>query len=195
MLKWKEWKVQLSKKSTLPFHKQPTGLISFGKKITLSVIRALHEIAVKWIIISAIRGTSLFKKVITGHSFYTFSWNMAVREAAAPITPLHIVEDHNHALEHIYRAIGRKKLPFSGTCLVHFDAHPDLLSPENMPSELVYSKQELFDCLNIADWILPAIYAGHFGSVIWIKPSWSSQIPDGRYELTVGRHKEDGLIK
>ena len=109
--------------------------------------------------------------------------------------PLHVVEDHNHALEHIYRAIGRKKLPFSGTCLVHFDAHPDLLAPEGMPAEVVYSKEELFGCLGIADWILPAIYAGHFGSVVWLKPTWSEQIPDGLYQLTVGRHKEDGLIK
>ena len=120
---------------------------------------------------------------------------MATRCEAEPSIPLHVVEDHNHALEHIYRAIGRKKLSFSEICLVHFDAHPDLLCPENMPSEMVYSKEELFDCLSISDWILPAVYAGHLGSVIWLKPPWCSQIPDGRYELTVGRHKEDGLLK
>lgn len=44
--------------------------------------------------------------------------------------PVHIVEDHNEALAHIYRAIARKKLPFTGTALLHFDAHPDLLSPD-----------------------------------------------------------------
>ena len=43
--------------------------------------------------------------------------------------PVHIVEDHDGALPLIYRAIGAKKLPFSGVALVHFDAHPDLLSP------------------------------------------------------------------
>lgn len=67
--------------------------------------------------------------------------------------PVHVVEDHNEALEHIYRAIARKKLPFRGATLLHFDAHPDLLSPDiqvrggYMPrismhwDELVYSLQ------------------------------------------------------
>ena len=55
---------------------------------------------------------------------------------AAVSTPLQrplsvsVVEDHNDALPVIYRAIGSRKLPFSGNTLVHFDAHPDLLSPE-----------------------------------------------------------------
>ena len=44
--------------------------------------------------------------------------------------PVHVVEDHNEALTHIYRAIARKRLPFRGTVLLHFDAHPDLLSPD-----------------------------------------------------------------
>ncbi len=44
--------------------------------------------------------------------------------------PVHIVEEHNDALTHVYRAIAGKKLPFSETVLVHFDAHPDLLSPD-----------------------------------------------------------------
>jgi len=43
---------------------------------------------------------------------------------------VHVVEDHNEALPHVYRAIARKKLPFTGTALIHFDAHPDLLSPD-----------------------------------------------------------------
>ena len=43
--------------------------------------------------------------------------------------PVHIVEDHDGALPLIYRAVGAKKLPFSGVALIHFDAHPDLLSP------------------------------------------------------------------
>lgn len=42
---------------------------------------------------------------------------------------VHIVEDHDEALHHVHRAIGSKKLPFSGIGLIHFDSHPDLLSP------------------------------------------------------------------
>lgn len=43
--------------------------------------------------------------------------------------PVYIVEDHDAALPLLYRAIGAKRAPFSGLALVHFDAHPDLLSP------------------------------------------------------------------
>ena len=48
---------------------------------------------------------------------------------------VHVVEDHNEALPHIYRAIASKRLPFSGNILLHFDAHPDLLSPDIKVSE------------------------------------------------------------
>ena len=41
----------------------------------------------------------------------------------------HVVEDHDEALPLIYRAIGAKRLPLKTIGLVHFDAHPDLLSP------------------------------------------------------------------
>ena len=43
---------------------------------------------------------------------------------------VHIVEDHDEALPCIYRAIAHKKLPFTGNWLIHFDSHPDLLSPD-----------------------------------------------------------------
>ena len=43
--------------------------------------------------------------------------------------PVAIVEDHDEALPLLYRAIGSRRLPFNSITLVHFDAHPDLLSP------------------------------------------------------------------
>ena len=55
--------------------------------------------------------------------------------------PVHVVEDHDEALPLIYRGIGSKKLPFTGICLVHFDAHPDLLSP-NIQVETVIQKTD-----------------------------------------------------
>ena len=48
------------------------------------------------------------------------------------VVQVHVVENHDEALPHIYRAIARKKLPFSGSVLLHFDSHPDLLSPDMM---------------------------------------------------------------
>ena len=114
--------------------------------------------------------------------------------ASTKSIPIHIVEDHNEALEHIYRAIGSKKLPYAGTCLLHLDAHPDLLSPD-LPADLVYEKETLFETISISDWILPAVYAGHFSSIVWLKPPWSIQMMDGCYQLTVGRHHENEKIR
>ena len=51
-------------------------------------------------------------------------------EANCKLVPVYIVEDHDDALPVIYKAIGSKKLPLVGTVLIHFDAHPDLLSPD-----------------------------------------------------------------
>ena len=57
-----------------------------------------------------------------------------------PVVPVAVIEDHDEALVWIYRAIGSKRLPLSGTALIHFDAHPDLLSP-NLPVSRVPGKE------------------------------------------------------
>ena len=44
-----------------------------------------------------------------------------------------LVDDHNEALNFYYKLIARKKIPFDGLCLVHFDSHPDLALPESIP--------------------------------------------------------------
>jgi hypothetical protein len=53
---------------------------------------------------------------------------------------VHIVEDHNEALPHIYRGIATKRLPYYGNLLLHFDAHPDLLSPDIHVRSMVGTK-------------------------------------------------------
>lgn len=112
----------------------------------------------------------------------------------APIIHVHIVEDHDEALHHVYRAIGSKKLPFSGTGLVHFDSHPDLLSP-NLQADDFYDKEKLFAYTSIAEWILPAIYVGHVDWVVWIKPPWALQIDEGTHDLTVGKDVASGHVR
>ena len=49
------------------------------------------------------------------------------------------------------------------------------------------NKGVLLSSVSIADWILPGVYMGHFGRVVWVKPPWARQIPDGTYELCVGK--------
>ena len=50
-------------------------------------------------------------------------------------------------------------------------------------------KEKLFEAASIAEWILPAVYMGHIGCVVWVKPPWSHQMRDGEYSLVVGREK------
>eukprot|EP00656_Telonema_subtile_P015569 TRINITY_DN18185_c0_g1_i1.p1 TRINITY_DN18185_c0_g1~~TRINITY_DN18185_c0_g1_i1.p1 ORF type:complete len:197 (+),score=35.65 TRINITY_DN18185_c0_g1_i1:201-791(+) len=107
----------------------------------------------------------------------------------------HVVEDHDEVLPHIHAAIRRKRLPWSGISIVHFDAHPDMLAPEGMDSEVVFDAHELYDTTGIADWILPLVYAGHVAQVVWLKPVWATQIDDGQYSFLVGRDACDGTIK
>ncbi|XP_065915176.1 UPF0489 protein C5orf22 homolog [Dysidea avara] len=111
-----------------------------------------------------------------------------------PKIPVYVCEDHHEVLPHIYRAIGSRHLPFTGTVLVHFDAHPDLLLPDILADDC-YNKEILFETISIGDWILPAVYAGHLSAIIWYKMDWASQIHAGSYTLGVGRHKTSGKLR
>ncbi|XP_018027571.1 UPF0489 protein C5orf22 homolog [Hyalella azteca] len=108
---------------------------------------------------------------------------------------VHIVEDHNDALCHIYAAIAKKRIPFSNNFLIHFDSHPDLLLPENLVKSQVYDKNVLFDRLSIENWIMPAVFAGHVDTILWIKPPWSNQIPNGVYHFKIGLESSSGHVK
>lgn len=108
---------------------------------------------------------------------------------------VHVVDDHNDALQYIYREIGSKHLPLYGNVLLHFDSHPDLSIPKDMPAEYVYEKEQLFDSLSIENWILPAAYAGHFDKIIWVKPPWAKQFKDGETEFSIGEHRTTGAIR
>lgn len=109
--------------------------------------------------------------------------------------PVYVVEDHHEVLPFIYRCIGSKHMPLYKNVLIHFDSHPDLLIPSNMPAEIVYDKYTLFDFLSIENWILPAVYAGHFSTILWIKPPWSSQISDGEYNFQIGMESRSNEIR
>uniref|UniRef100_H2YZS5 Uncharacterized protein n=1 Tax=Ciona savignyi TaxID=51511 RepID=H2YZS5_CIOSA len=101
--------------------------------------------------------------------------------------PVHVVEYHNEVVEVIYRAIGSKHLPLENSALIHFDSHPDLGVPENFDARKIFDKTSLLNAISIENWILPAVFAGHFDSIIWIKPTWSNQLHEGTHKFCVGR--------
>ena len=53
----------------------------------------------------------------------------------------------------------------------------------------------LFSSTTIADWIIPAIYMGHIGAVVWLKPPWASQISEGKHNLIVGKDRSSGYVR
>lgn len=110
-------------------------------------------------------------------------------------TPVCVVEDHNDVLPFIYRSIGSKHMPLYENTLIHFDSHPDLLIPNKLSAETVFDKYKLFDSLSIENWILPAVYAGHFSTIVWMKPPWANQIANGEYRFFIGSHKYSNEIK
>lgn len=107
--------------------------------------------------------------------------------------PLFVVENHNEVLYFIYRCLGSRHIQFTGNTLIHFDSHPDMTIPRTMPAEFVYNKEELLEALSIENWIMPMAYAGHVTTLIWIKPLWANQIPNGNYEFHVGHN--GGVIR
>lgn len=103
------------------------------------------------------------------------------------------MEYHNEVLNHIYRSIGSKHLPLEGITIVHFDSHPDMLIPKDMPENYVYDKEKLFDSISIENWMLPGAYAGHFRHLWWIKPEWSEQIQNCNTKFLIGKNKNGNI--
>ena len=108
---------------------------------------------------------------------------------------IYVVEDHNNALNKIYKDIGSKRLNLNNLTMIHFDSHPDLGIPNDLNADLVINKDTLLNRLSIENWILPAVYAGHLKTIIWIRPPWATQINTGRYNLIIGKHLTTNLIR
>ncbi|GAB5035147.1 upf0489 protein c5orf22 homolog [Nannochloropsis oceanica] len=113
---------------------------------------------------------------------------------------VHVVEDHADALEHLYNSIGAKRTPFSNLKWVHFDSHPDLTLPRALTASTVRDPEALYEVLfesegGNAEFILPAVFAGHVTKVAWVRPPWARQLPDGLYNFHVGVEKASSCLR
>lgn len=109
--------------------------------------------------------------------------------------PIYVVEEHNDALQFIYSAIGGKKLPLEGTTLLHLDAHPDMLIDRKLKGSEARSGRDLLPLLQIENWIVPAVAAGHISRVVWLRPPWAKQFPDGTRTFNVGDDPRTGYLR
>lgn len=109
--------------------------------------------------------------------------------------PIYVVEEHNDALQFIYSAIGGKKLPLEGTTLLHLDAHPDMLIDRKLKGTEARSGRDLLPLLQIENWILPAVAAGHINRVVWLRPPWAKQFTDGTRTFSVGDDPRTGYLR
>ena len=100
--------------------------------------------------------------------------------------PVFIVENHNDVLELILPALANRYLPFENNLMVHFDSHPDMCVPRQMPAEIVFERRTLLESLSIENWIVPMMYAKHLKEVVWVRPNWARQIIDGHHNFLVG---------
>jgi hypothetical protein len=123
------------------------------------------------------------------------SQQLAKRSKSDEFFNVYVVEEHNDALSCIYKEIGARHLKFSNLVMIHFDSHPDMGIPVNLNADLVFSKDKLFENLSIENWIIPAVYAGHIETLVWVKPKWAAQIDPGQYKITVGKDPETGCIR
>ena len=49
--------------------------------------------------------------------------------------------------------------------------------------------------VSIENWILPAVFAGHFSTIVWIKSPWSEQITEGYHQFLIGKHKDTEKVR
>lgn len=100
--------------------------------------------------------------------------------------PIFIVENHNDVLELLLPSLANRYMPFKSNLMIHFDSHPDMCVPRLMPAKTIYERRTLLESLSIENWILPVMYAEHLNEVVWVRPSWAHQLPDGRHSFAIG---------
>lgn len=104
--------------------------------------------------------------------------------------PVFVTENHNDVLELLLPALANRYLPLQNNLMIHFDSHPDLCVPRQMPADCIYDRRTLLESLSIENWILPVMFAQNLNEVVWVRPPWAKQIEDGRHTFTVGEFND-----
>lgn len=107
--------------------------------------------------------------------------------AAPGRLPVVVCDSHHHVLRHWLEASEAGLLPEGGVTVVHFDAHPDL-GPPPLPFARALRQRPgaLVAVTDIESFQLTAAWVGLVGRVVWLRPPWAFQLPDGERRFRVG---------
>jgi hypothetical protein len=106
----------------------------------------------------------------------------------APRVQIAICDSHHHVLRYWLRAAARGDVPAQALTVVHFDAHPDLGVPQPEPPRAWRERPEaVVAATDIERFQLTAAWLGVVGRVVWLRPTWAHQLPDGERRFRLGR--------
>jgi hypothetical protein len=98
-----------------------------------------------------------------------------------------VCDAHHHVLRHWLEASEAGLLSASGVSVVHFDAHPDMGPPRPpIPRALRARPGALVAQVDIESFQLAAVWVGLVDRVVWLRPAWAFQLPDGARRFHVG---------
>lgn len=121
-------------------------------------------------------------------------WAAPAARAAEPLRVV-VCSSHHQVLRHWLLAAQEGRIPSAGVEVVHFDAHPDMAVPER-PLRRAWRAQpgRLATATTIASFQIAAAWVGLVSEVVWLRPGWSHQIPDGIHRFRVGA-LPNGLLR
>eukprot|EP01135_Chromosphaera_perkinsii_P000030 Nk52_evm9s16 gene=Nk52_evmTU9s16 len=115
--------------------------------------------------------------------------------------PVFVGDLHSEALECWHYCLRKGILCFNDIHVVHYDSHPDLSFQHDLLADVIVDDpQELRSRVDIGEFIIPMIYAGHVGAMTWVKPSWARQftvLREGNLwrRFMIGKERESGCIR
>ncbi len=129
-----------------------------------------------------------FAAALVGHG----ALPLGAEEPPLPTSPpieVVICDSHHEVLRHWLRATSGDH-PQQRVTVVHFDAHPDLAVPTAPVSTFVREADADFAALtaglDIASFQLAAVWLGLVDRIVWLRPDWAHQLPDGERRFHLG---------